>query len=990
MGDVIRLKGVRQNNLKNFDLDIPVNQLTVITGVSGSGKSSLAFDTLFAEGQRRYIETFSPYARQFFDRMDKPQVDRIEGIPPAIAIEQKNTVKSTRSTVGTMTEICDYMKDLWLHFSEPYCASCGKLVSSESPDSIWKNAVSQAGKNDSLFVVFGIPLSASLGIDECLKSVISQGYQRCLLDGEVQKIDQLVGGGFPADRVSIDVIQDRIRAVPRSRSRFIEACETAFGFGKERLSVFVENEAGSVRLVGQFSRLLECSDCQQTIPSPTRSFFSFNSPVGACPECRGFGRVIGVDYSRAIPDSSASLAGGAVKPWQSGHGMRSQRDMMKIAKRDGISTDIPYRNLSDEEKAWVTYGTPGYGEKGTGRWPKAWYGIKGYFDWLETKAYKMHYRILLARYRDYYECAQCCGSRFKPDVLNFRIRSKNSSAAKIGGSDSLGLNLADFYQMSIDACLVLVTEWEKKLKTSRHNPLNYALEEVCSRLQFLVEVGLGYLTLDRPTKTLSGGETERINLTTCLGTRLVNTLFVLDEPSVGLHAVDVDNLIRILHRLKEAGNTVVVVEHDAAIIRAADFVVDIGPRSGSRGGELIYAGAASLLSESKTSVTASFLNGIETISSPGQASGVGSEAGRACLSLSKASCHNLQDVSVKIPLNKLVCLTGVSGSGKTTLVKEVLVPELKRLLEDGGESESSEHETTQSRGTVLGSEALDSVIMVDQSPIGKTPRSNPAVYIGVFEYVRKLFASSDESQAEGLKPGDFSFNSPAGRCDDCRGAGFEKIEMQFLSDVFIACSECQGGRYRRKIRSFSVNLAQFYSVGSEKLQNPVQMTIVEFLAATVDEGAAILHLCENTMARRALTGLKWLQAVGLGHLRLGQAINTLSGGESQRLKVVKHLCHTPWGAESDGRSLFVFDEPTTGLHFSDVNVLLKMFREMIKNGHSLLVVEHHLDLIRNADWVIDLGPGAGEHGGRIVFEGIPANLANKKKSRTGQMLLAGA
>ncbi len=984
MGDVIRLKGVRQNNLKNFDLDIPVNQLTVITGVSGSGKSSLAFDTLFAEGQRRYIETFSPYARQFFDRMDKPLVDRIEGIPPAIAIEQKNTVKSTRSTVGTMTEICDYMKDLWLHFSEPFCEGCGQKISSDSPDSIWKTVSRIAGKGEALFVIFNLPLSTSLGIDECLKSVISQGYQRCLLDNRVCKIDDLLGGNFPSDQDSIDVIQDRIRAIPRSRSRFIEACEHAFGFGKERISVLVERESDAIDLIGHFSRLLECSDCKRNVPNPTRSFFSFNSPVGACPECRGFGRVIGIDYGLAVPDPLLSLAGGAVKPWQSGHGLRSQRDMMKLAKRDKIPTNVPYQALSAEAKAWVTYGSPGYGEKGVGCWPKAWYGIKGYFDWLETKAYKMHYRVLLARYRDYYECAQCGGSRFKLEVLNFRVSFNGGLSSTNLSENSVGPNLSEFYQLPIASCLEVVAAWKKKLKNTDTGPLAYALDEVCSRLEFLVEVGLGYLTLDRPTKTLSGGETERINLTTCLGTRLVNTLFVLDEPSVGLHAIDVESLIRILRKLKDAGNTVVVVEHDAAIIRAADYVVDIGPKSGAQGGELVYAGPGKELCQSKTSLTARFLNGTETVSSHEDVANVVFEEDQRFLAVADARYHNLQGLTTKIPLNQLVCLTGVSGSGKTTLVKEVLVPELERIL--GGECLSAADEVSRNRGTVTGGENLDSVVMVDQSPIGKTPRSNPAVYIGIFEHLRKLFASSNESKTEGLSPGAFSFNSPSGRCDCCRGAGYEKIEMQFLSDVFIACSECQGDRYRRQIRGLKVNIAQFYPAGSKESQIPVVKTIVEVLASTVDEAWALLHPCRGAMARRACNGLRWLQGLGLGHLRLGQPINTLSGGESQRLKVAKHLCHIPWGTESAGNSLFIFDEPTTGLHFSDVTVLLKMFRIMIKNGHSLLVVEHNLDLIQEADWVIDLGPGAGAGGGKVVFEGAPEALREERSSHTGKML----
>ena len=993
MGDTIRLRGVRQNNLKNFDLDIPINQLTVITGVSGSGKSSLAFDTLFAEGQRRYIETFSPYARQFFDRMDKPQVDRIEGIPPAIAIEQKNTVKSTRSTVGTMTEICDFMKDLWLHFSQAYCDGCGAQVTSDSPEIVWRNIQEKTSDHDYVFVVFSVPLSVSLGIDECLKGIISQGFQRCLIGGKIVKIDGLIGGSIGSEMPSLEVIQDRVRPVTRSRSRFVEACENAFSFGKERLRVFGQSADQKAKSLWHFSRLLECASCQRSIPTPSRSFFSFNSPVGACSECRGFGRVIGVDYQLAIPDESLSLSDGVVKLWQSGHGLRSQRDMMKMAKKEGVPTDLPIRDMTSEQRAWVIYGSPGYG-KGSGlRWPNAWYGIKGYFDWLESKAYKMHYRVLLSRYRSYYECSKCKGTRFKPEVLSFRVDPNLSRSGKGVGKVADGIDLPTFYQLAIGDALEIVSHWENALKAPRSSPLAYALEEVSSRLQFLVDVGLSYLTLDRPTKTLSGGETERINLTSCLGTRLVNTLFVLDEPSVGLHAMDVQNLVVILRKLKEAGNTVVVVEHDAEIIRAADYVIDIGPKSGAEGGELIFAGSAKKLPKCRKSITARYLNGKETISA-GDLDSVADVCPEGeWLSISNATRHNLKGVSARIPLNRFVCLTGVSGSGKTTFAKEILVPELERLLALPADSViDSERKPGSSVGSpcvdgvnLSGFESLEAVVMVDQSPIGKTPRSNPVVYIGVFEHIRKLFASSGEAQSAGLTAGAFSFNSPAGRCERCRGAGFEKIEMQFLSDVFIGCADCGGSRYKRAVRAFKIDFGQFETGGDEKREGTLR-SIVGMLESTVDEALALLKACQGAAARRAVMGLEWLQAVGLGYLKLGQPINTLSGGESQRLKVVKRLCHTPWGTRDEGNTLFIFDEPTTGLHFSDVNVLLKMFRQLTRSGHSLLVIEHHLDVIRNADWVLDLGPGAGERGGKMIFEGTAPELSQLKESATGRHL----
>ena len=993
MAEAIRLRGVRQNNLKNFDLDIPVNQLTVITGVSGSGKSSLAFDTLFAEGQRRYIETFSPYARQFFDRMDKPQVDRIEGIPPAIAIEQKNTVKSTRSTVGTMTEICDYMKDLWWHFSRPYCDRCGDEVASESPGSVWRWVQDGIDQDEIIYVIFRVPLSKNLGYEECLKSIVAQGFQRCVLGGEIVKIEGLLKGDLSELEATLDLVQDRIRIRPSARQRFVEACESAFSLGGNRLVVLRELGAGKVESVRSFSRILECARCRTVVPSPTKSFFSFNSPVGACPECRGFGRVIGVDYRRAIPDSSLSVADGVVKLWQKGHGLRSQRDMMKIARRDGFPVHTPFRDLSPEEKDWVIYGTPGYGEKGVGRWPKAWYGVKGYFDWLETKSYKMHYRVLLARYRAYYECPRCLGTRFKKEVLNFRVDGLIPRKQKKAQGKSSTLHLAEFYQLSVCEALQHVDEWKRQFKGDRQSPLAYALGEVRSRLQFMVDVGLSYLTLDRPTKTLSGGETERINLTSCLGTRLVNTLFVLDEPSVGLHAIDVEKLIEILKRLKQAGNTVVVVEHDEKIMKAADHIIDIGPRSGAGGGELVYSGRPTGLARCRDSITAQYLFKGKTVECSDRESG--SREPNDWLTLADATCHNLRGLTVQIPLDRLVCLTGVSGSGKTTLVRDVLVPELERVL--GASEADSDDEVSQpeelsdefagssAKGAVSGYEGLSGVSMVDQSPLGRTPRSNPIVYIGVFEAIRKLFASARESREAGLEAGAFSFNSPAGRCERCRGAGFEKVEMQFLSDVFVPCADCGGKRYRRGMRDFQIDLTQFDS-SDEGAQSPHLWSIVDLLESTVDEIAALLAGCDSKQAQNAFKGLQWLQDVGLGYLKAGQPLNTLSGGEAQRLKVVKHLNQGSRNSRLTLKQLFVFDEPTTGLHFRDVATLLQMFRQMVNKGHSILVVEHHLDLIRASDWMIDLGPGGGNEGGRLVYQGDPRKAVRCKSSKTGVAL----
>ncbi len=994
MGDAIRLRGIQQNNLKNFDLDIPTQKLTVITGVSGSGKSSLAFDTLFAEGQRRYIETFSPYARQFFDRMDKPRVDRVEGIPPAIAIEQKNTVKSTRSTVGTMTEICDFMKVLWPHFSRPYCGACGNRIEADHPESVWQYLRESGSDSGIAYVVFSVAMSEALGVAECLKAVQGQGYQRCILDGTLWVLEDLLKSESLPSIESIWVVQDRLRLPVKTKARVVEACEQAFDRGHERLAVaFQDGPESKVSQWQHFSRLLACSDCGETVTLPTRSTFSFNSPVGACPACRGFGRVIGIDYRLAISDPSLSLAGGAVKLWQKGHGLRSQSDMMRAAKRDGISTRVPFAQLSAEAQRWVLYGHPDHGIDEQHRWPKSWYGVKGYFDWLETKAYKMHVRVLLARYRVYRLCPDCSGTRFKPEVLRFQIPLPGEMTKQPDGAGDRRLNLAEFYGLSVGDATEVVAGWSRQRKRSASDPLSYALDEVRSRLQFLCDVGLAYLTLDRPTKTLSGGETERINLTSCLGTRLVNTLFVLDEPSVGLHAVDVKNLIRILQRLRDAGNTVVVVEHETALMEAADRVLDIGPGSGADGGQLVFSGTVRGLHRCRPSITGQYLRGEKRIEGEVQRRPASKQSPK--LTIEGASGHNIRNLSIDIPLNHLVCITGVSGSGKTTLVKEILVPKLQSVLSgtpdsgsSDGEEEGPESDSGEACGRVeaiRGYQGLDSVYLVDQSPVGKTPRSSPALYVGIFEDIRKLFAASPKAEAAGLTAGVFSFNSRSGQCERCRGAGFEKIEMQFLSDVYVRCPSCDGKRYRQSVREFELDLADLGLTDTEPGHRN-RWTIDAMLEASVDEVHAALGACQHRAARRAVLGLEWLQAVGLGYLQLGQPINTLSGGESQRLKVVRHLNVAGGRSASPERSLFVFDEPTTGLHLADVAVLVAMFRNMLEKGHSVVVIEHHLELIAASDWVVDLGPGAGENGGRLVASGAPEDIMSVKESKTGQCL----
>jgi excinuclease ABC subunit A len=1048
----IRLRGVRHNNLKNFDLDLPLNQLIVVTGLSGSGKSSLAFDTLFAEGQRRYIETFSPYARQFFDRMDKPQVDSIEGIPPAIAIEQRNAVKTTRSTVGTMTEIADYMKLLWPHIAQLHCRQCGKLVRKDSPQQVWEGVNDEyrmtnggTGAAAEVLITFDIPLAEKISLEESLALVSKQGYQRLLVGEEMVRIEELVSRSRNSSFAicHLTVVQDRVKLAAANRARFVEACEQAYHFGKGKLAIrFLNTEKGAQK-TKLFSNRLHCAECDIEYREPTTALFSFNHPVGACPTCKGFGRVISIDYDLVIPDRSKTLAEGVVKPWLVGHGLESQSDLMKACRELEVPTDVPFEKMSKKWQDFVILGEPDYGKDEEHEWPRAWYGVKGYFRWLESKAYKMHVRVLLSRYRAYTTCPDCNGARFQPETLLYRVsvgddvrsltRSRDQSELPHVGSYK-ELTLADFYRLPIRDALAFVNHFAETKNFKANDPIGLVFSEVRSRLGFLNEVGLSYLTLDRATRSLSGGETERVNLTTCLGTRLVNTLFVLDEPSVGLHPRDTERLVRILEQLRNAGNTVVVVEHEASVMRAADQIVDIGPGHGATGGQVVFQGTYRDILKSKGSLTGEYLSGRKEIEIPERravnlrAAADKEELARhgfalneraenadhrqdaaGTLKLSRATRHNLKDVSVEIPLSRFVCVTGVSGSGKTTLIREVLLPALEAKLrtqaaelkmaakasermdteEDEGEESGASAQGTQG-ATLTGFENVSRVVLVDQSALGKTPRSNPAVYIGAFDDIREVFAQSEVAKQRGLNASAFSFNSAQGQCERCRGAGFEKIEMQFLSDVFIRCPECDGRRYRSHILEVKVR-------GTEKA-----WSIADVLEATVDEAFEFLRdFPELRSAVRAAESLKLLQEVGLGYLRLGQPINTLSGGESQRLKLVRHLAEatqsavgvsptlgnaTAEGRRDAHRTLFLFDEPTTGLHFDDVRVLLKVFQRLTDAGHSVVVIEHNLDVIKSADWVIDLGPGAGDEGGTVVAQGTPEEIAACEQSPTGKFL----
>ena len=933
--DVIRIRGARQNNLKDLDLDLPLNELIVVTGVSGSGKSSLVFDTLYAEGQRRYVETFSPYARQFLDRMDKPLVDRIDGIPPAIAIDQTNPVRTSRSTVGTMTELNDHLKLLFARAAVLHCRGCGRPVRRDTAASIQESlgALSRNHGDPVLLLTFPVPIPKNFTEAEIKALLSAQGYTR---------IHEKRGD-------VLQVIQDRFRWSSVDSGRAGDAIEAALKVGQGRLDVY-PHASESFAPPWRFSSGLHCPDCDISYKDPSPSTFSFNSPIGACETCRGFGRSIGVDYGLVIPDSALSLRQGAVKPWQTESYKECQADLVKFARKRAIPIDTPWRDLTDAERTWVI--------EGEGEWTKnVWYGVRRFFAWLETKAYKMHIRVLLSRYRSYTECSACRGARLKPEALLWRVGKP-------------GINIREMMLLPIDGCRRFFAALE--LPAPLDEAADLLLREIGTRLQYLTDVGLGYLNLDRQSRTLSGGEVQRINLTTALGTSLVNTLFVLDEPSIGLHPRDVGRIVGVMHRLRDAGNTLVVVEHDPKVMQAADRVLDIGPGPGEHGGEIVFFGPIAQLAAAEGSLTADYLYGRRRVETPRTAAPVLPDAG--VLRLQGAAEHNLKHIDVELPLRRLVCVTGVSGSGKSTLVHDILYP---ALLRDKGKPT----ENPGRHRALLGAEQIDDVVMVDQSRIGRTTRSNPASYVGAFDAIRDLFARVPQARERKYTPGTFSFNAGNGRCPACGGNGFEHVEMQFLSDVYLRCPDCDGRRYRAEV----LEIKLLRGAAPPK-------SIADVLDLTVSEALAFFAADMEVCAR-----LGPLADVGLDYLRLGQPVPTLSGGEAQRLKLAGHLAENAVRPKtgnaaaarrgSPGGTLFLFDEPTTGLHFDDVAKLLGAFRRLIDAGHSLLVIEHNLDVIRAADWIIDLGPEGGEAGGEIVCVGTPSAIARTAASHTGRALL---
>ncbi|MFK8076660.1 MAG: excinuclease ABC subunit UvrA [Granulosicoccus sp.] len=952
MSKHILIENAHQNNLKNLDLSLPQGELIVITGVSGSGKSTLAFDTIYAEGQRRYVETFSPYARQFLDRMDKPRVDRIEGIPPAIAIDQTNPVRTSRSTVGTMTELNDHIKLLFARTAKLYCEKCGQPVKQDTAENISNHWFDEQAEQR-IMVTFRVPIPDNFDAAEIQDWLARQGYTR------VQK----------QTKKHIDVIQDRLKTNADNRGRFVEAVEAALRYGQGKVSVHTLDDNRESLTETTYSTTLQCEGCGIKYREATPASFSFNSPIGACETCKGFGRVIGIDYRLAIPDTTKTLSGGAVKVFQTEKSAICQREMVRAAKKQGIPLDTPYEEMTEKEQHWVVYGDGASGKD-------HWYGVVGFFNWLESKSYRMHVRVMLAKYRSYDECTSCFGARLKPESLNWRVgsledaalvldpthrhRPAHSSISKARMKSLPGLNIVDIMRLPLDKAMQFV---EAIAKGHTDDPTEMVVREMRSRLLYLNDVGLGYLTLDRQSRTLSGGEVQRINLTTALGTSLVNTLFVLDEPSIGLHAQDMDRVIRVLQRLRDAGNTLIVVEHDPQLMMAADRIIDIGPGPGAAGGQIVFNGKPTTLLNHKKSLTAQYLKGEKQLSFSSTSRGI---RGTDKLVLKGASGHNLQNISIEIPLNRLVCLTGPSGSGKSTLIQDTLFKALSAL-------KGKPKELAEPFKDIQGHEHFTDVILVDQSPIGKSARSNPVSYTGAFEAIRKLFEKLPESKERGYKASSFSFNSGM-RCPVCSGNGFEHVEMQFLSDVYLRCAECQGRRYRSElleIKLFNAHQSEGYSIA-----DVLDMTVDDALDFFVDDKAVIL----------ALTPLK---DVGLGYLQLGQPVPTLSGGEAQRLKLAAYLGQAAMTRSKRtiaGNTLFLFDEPTTGLHFEDIDKLLSAFEKLIEQGHSLVVIEHNLDVIINADWIIDLGPAGGADGGKVICKGTPKQVMAHKHSVTAASL----
>ena len=937
----ICVRGARVHNLKNISVEIPHNAITVVTGVSGSGKSSLAFDTIYAEGQRRYVESLSAYARQFLERMEKPDVDEISGIAPAVAIRQKNTTRNPRSTVATATEIYDYLRLLFARCGQTFCIKCGVEVRRDNPDEIATRILSLVpGRRFYVLHQFRIAAPATGAVASKRGAKKTAGapppelLRQALLDLQKRGFNRLYQAGrvheFSSPETLLDVdfskpvyvLVDRLAVNPESRERLVDSVEICYREGQaEAILEFMADAAGNPAERLTFNERFECKNDGTLYQEPEPRLFSFNNPYGACPRCQGFGNTIDFDLNLVVPDPSKSLDDGAIEPWTKPRYRASFQEAKKWARSRGIPTNLPWRQLAAEQRRLILEGDPEH----------EYEGVKGFFTWLERKKYKLHVRVFLSRFRGYATCPDCGGTRLRAEARAVRVAGKA---------------ITEVCKLTVKEARVFFSNLQ--LSEGHLKIADKILEEIRTRLQFLDEVGLDYLTLDRLTSTLSGGESQRIQLATSLGSHLVGALYVLDEPSIGLHPRDTQRLIDILKSLRDLGNTVLVVEHDPDTIHAADCVIDLGPGAGELGGKLLFVGSYSAMLEEHRSLTGRYLSGELRIPVPN----VRHKPAGKFLRLYGASMHNLQDLDLMIPLGTLTVVTGVSGSGKSTLVHDVLYKALSAQRVGGSVKEFCDR--------LEGDSIVREVVIVDQSPIGRTPRSNPATYLKAFDAIREVFADTPDAKRRGYAAGHFSFNVPGGRCETCQGDGTVTVEMQFLADVELICEECRGTRFKSGVLEVRYHGKNIHEV--------LQLTVREALAFFVN-------------VPKVVSKLRVLNEIGLGYLRLGQSATTLSGGEAQRLKLAAHLSRT----DNEG-ILYILDEPTTGLHFDDIAKLLSAFRKLLEGGASLLVIEHNLDVIKSADWLIDLGPEGGDQGGKIIATGTPEQVARNTQSHTGRYL----
>jgi excinuclease ABC subunit A len=917
--EAITVRGARVHNLKNISFSLPLNELTVVTGVSGSGKSSLAFDTVYAEGQRRYVESLSAYARQFLERMDKPDVDEVLGIAPAIAIRQKNQTRNPRSTVATQTEIYDYLRLLFARIGQTFCRVCGREVLKDSPQSAADEILVELTADTRFYLLFPAeadvtdPKAKAPSLMAHLLSLMQRGFTRLYRAGEIFELSRPEDYKFK-DFDKTYVLVDRLKAGEDIRQRLVDSLEICF---RESGAAIVETTEGA-RL--NFADRFVCKYDGTVYEEPEPRLFSFNSPFGACPVCQGFGNTIGIDFSLVVPNPLKTIQEGVIDPFTRPQHDWAQKELIRFARNSDIPLDVPFADLTDFQRKVILEGASG------------WRGVRGFFKWLETKKYKLHVRVFLAKYRGYALCPECGGGRLRQAARD----------VKVGGR-----NLPEVVSFSIRDAQTFFDGLA--LSPERVEIADKLLVEIRRRLKFLLDVGLDYLTLDRLASTLSGGEAQRIQLATNLGSLLVGALYVLDEPSIGLHPRDNSRLVDILKNLRDIGNTVLVVEHDEEMMRSADHILDIGLYAGELGGNVVFEGTFKQLMKDTDSLTAKYLRGESEIKIPAKLR----TATKRKIEIVGAREHNLQNVDITIPLEMLVCVTGVSGSGKSTLIHDIIYAGLKKQR---GEWQGQVGLFKELKG----GELVDDVILVDQSPIGRTPRSNPVTYIKAYDAIREVFASTNGSKTHGYDASHFSFNVPGGRCEICQGSGTVTVEMQFLADVELTCEECRGTRFQQDILDIKYK--------GKNIAEVLNMTIREALLFFKD-------------VNKLVNKLKVLESVGLGYLRLGQSATTLSGGEAQRVKLAAHLAQ-----KTKSKTLYIFDEPTTGLHFEDINKLLTAFRALLDNGASLLVIEHNLDVIKTADWVIDLGPEGGTGGGQIVATGTPKEIMKIKKSHTGVYL----